>query len=158
MLQQIGEALAVDHAVFEGRWRRDSVCQVPRVWARPGSRLTRAAAMTAPALAEGRCLGELSVGLTEDGVPWPPQVEEPLSVLAGLIAIADRCRDGVRAARRPAADGDTPRVPGAETADVDGDDFEEISDCAPSAPRTDRRHSAAGVVFRQPPRASNRRF
>ena len=36
MLQQIGEALAVDHAVFEGRWRRDSVCQVPRVWCGPG--------------------------------------------------------------------------------------------------------------------------
>jgi formate hydrogenlyase transcriptional activator len=126
MLQQIGEALAVDHAVFESRWRRDSVCHVPRVWTRPGSMITRVAAMTAPALAEGRCLGELSVGLSEDGVPWPPQVEERLSVLAGLIAIADRWRDGVRAARRPASDLENLRVPSAETPEGDGNDFEEI--------------------------------
>jgi formate hydrogenlyase transcriptional activator len=134
MLQQIGEALAADHAWFESLWRDEPVRQVPRVWTRPGSTITRDAAVTASAVAGGRCLGELSVGPAGNGVPWPPQVEERLRMLAGLIAIADRCREGAGVARRPASEPGNAPAPatGADTHDGDGNDFEEIIGDSPS--------------------------
>jgi len=83
VLQQVGDALAIDYVAFE--WSGDGV-RAARAWsrARPAAPAT---ALTIPVFVGGSRLGVLSVGLGPDGSPWPPVVESRLRALADLLML-----------------------------------------------------------------------
>jgi formate hydrogenlyase transcriptional activator len=130
MLQEIGEALACDQASFESHG--DAGCRVPRVWMRHGAIGAQEMALAVPVHAAGRPLGTLSVGPSGDRQPWPPSIEARLSVLAGLVALADRSAE-----RRPIGPADLslgrlPAASDAECDDGDAGEFEEIIGDSPA--------------------------
>ncbi len=131
MLGQIGEALAIDRAWFEDVSANGGT-SVPRVWSRPGPLTAPGPDLTIPVLAGGRYVARLSVATPHDDYSWPADVQERLRRLAGLVAVANRCTERMRALERrctdmavvcAASDGD----------DDDGDgDFKDIIGDSPA--------------------------
>jgi transcriptional regulator with GAF, ATPase, and Fis domain len=132
MLGQIGEALAIDRAWFEDVSANGGACGVPRVWSRPGPLTAPGPDLTIPVLAGGRYVARLSLTAPHDDYSWPPDVQERLERLAGLVAVANRCAERMRALERRCTDMAVVRA-ASDGDEDDGDgDFKDIIGNSPA--------------------------
>jgi formate hydrogenlyase transcriptional activator len=88
LLEQIGEALEVDHVSFESFSDNVTGCGSVCVWTRRGATATRESALTVPVTVAGRCISTLSVGFRKGVLSWPPAIVDRLRLLADLTVLA----------------------------------------------------------------------
>jgi formate hydrogenlyase transcriptional activator len=131
MLRQIGEALAIDRASFEDVSANGGACGIPCVWRRPGPVATRGPDLTLPVLAGGRYVARLSVATPHNDYLWPADVQQRLQRLAGLVAVANRCAERIRALERRCTDLAAVRAASAGDDEDDGD-FKDIIGNSPA--------------------------
>jgi formate hydrogenlyase transcriptional activator len=129
ILGQIGDALAIDRASFEDVSPTGGTG--PHVWNRPGRVTAAGADLTLPVLSGGRSVARLSVATPHDDYSWPAAVQDRLQRLAGLVAVAHRCTDRVRALERRCTDLAVVR---AATPSGDEDDDDEFKDIIGNSP------------------------
>jgi transcriptional regulator with GAF, ATPase, and Fis domain len=129
MLAQIGGTLAADYVSFDAGSDAGARRPPARVWKRNGVAAAAEAVLTVPVDAAGHRVSVLSIGCAARPESWPPLVEERLTLLASLVALADRSAvrtDAPGQMHSGEARGPSRQPIDEEPGEIDGGDFEDI--------------------------------